>query len=43
MAQAPGLVRFNLTFEEMKDSYTNQIEPSIIRQMDTYAVRYEGF
>lgn len=43
MAQAPNLIRFNLTFDELKDSYVQQVEPAVVRQMDSYIRRYEGF
>ena len=43
MAQAPRLVRFNLTFTELKDNYVTAIAPAVSRQIDTYAKRYEGF
>ena len=43
MAQAPHLVRFNLTLDELKQSYESSIAPKIMRQMEIYQKRYEGF
>ena len=43
MAQAPGQVRFNLTLDELKNTYDTAIAPKISRQMDAYIGRYEGF
>jgi hypothetical protein len=43
MVQVPRLVKFDLTFEKLKDKYTQSIEPAITRQMESYTKRYEGF
>eukprot|EP00347_Sterkiella_histriomuscorum_P018132 403346668 len=43
MAQAPRLVRFNLSFNELKDNYVTAIQPAVNRQIEAYEQRYEGF
>jgi hypothetical protein len=43
MAQAPGTVRFNLTIDEMKQSYDQSIAPKMQRQMEAYSRKYAGF
>jgi hypothetical protein len=43
MAQAPHLVRFNLTFDELRNTYDTSILPKIDRQIDVYLAKYDGF
>jgi hypothetical protein len=37
------LVRFNLTFEELKESYKGSIEPVVERSIQGYEKKYDGF
>ncbi|CDW81306.1 abc transporter family protein [Stylonychia lemnae] len=43
MVQVPRLIKFDLTFEKLRDKYVSSIEPAIFRQIDSYTKRYEGF
>jgi hypothetical protein len=43
MTQSPGSVRFNLSIEELQNSYNMHIAPKIQRHMDQYIKRYAGF
>ena len=43
MTQSPGSVRFNLSIDELQNSYNMHIAPKIQRHMDQYIKRYAGF
>ena len=43
LAQAPQLVRFNLTFDELKEAYGSSIAPMIEKQIMGYESKYDGF
>lgn len=43
MAQAPQLMRSDLTIDELKNTYDTSIAPIIIKQQEIYDKRYKGF
>ena len=43
MAQAPQLMRSDLTIDELKTTYDTSIAPIITKQMEIYEKRFDGF
>lgn len=43
MAIAPAKVRFNLTQQELIETYETNIEQRIVRQLETYHEKYKDF